>query len=109
MSAASVASSKQNSNRLMCIRHSFTSFLGGLKPPMDTYLHAYSREVNQNPVTMPGRLVVMFWPHKNLRSHLIVSNSKKKFLGTRLYCLSRAQTIGNETKASTCNCLHVIS
>ena len=40
---------------------------GGLKPPMDTYLHASRREVNQIPVTKPGlrqRIVVMFWAPK---------------------------------------------
>ena len=30
------------------MRRSFTRFPGGLKLPMDTYLHAYKREVNQN-------------------------------------------------------------
>ena len=33
---------------------SFMWFPGGFKPPMDTYLYACGREVNQNPVTMPG-------------------------------------------------------
>ena len=38
-----------------------------LKPPMDTYLHASRREVNQNPVSKPGLkqgLVVMFYAPK---------------------------------------------
>jgi len=46
---------------------SFTWFPGDLKLPMDTYLHASRREVNQTPVTKPGlkqRLVVMFWASK---------------------------------------------
>ena len=46
---------------------SFTRFPGDLKLPMDTYLHASRREVNQTPVTKPGlkqRLVVMFWVSK---------------------------------------------
>ena len=46
---------------------------------MDTYLHgiACSREVNQNPVIMPGlkqRLVVIFWAQNRLRSHVTVAS-----------------------------------
>ena len=33
---------------------SFMRFPGDLTPPMDTYLHASRREVNQNPVTNSG-------------------------------------------------------
>ena len=49
------------------MRHSFPLFPGGLKPRMDTYLRVCRREVNQNPVTMPGLkqiLLVMFWTPK---------------------------------------------
>ena len=38
---------------------------GGMKPPMDTYLHECRHEVNQNSATMPGlkqRIVLIFWP-----------------------------------------------
>ena len=60
---------------------SFTRFPGGLKPLMDTFLHASRREVNQNSVTKPGlkqRLVVIssLGPKNSLRSHLTASNSK---------------------------------
>ena len=52
---------------------SFTRFPGGLKPPVDTHLHACKREVNQNFVTIPGQkqwIVVTFWTQNSLRSHL---------------------------------------
>ena len=57
----------KNSNWLACMRRSFTSFQRDLKLPMDTYLNACRRNVNQNPATMPGikqRLVMMFWTPK---------------------------------------------
>ena len=61
---------------------SFTRFSGDLKPPMDTYLHASKREVNQNPVTMQARTKARIssdvsGPKISLRSHLTASNSKK--------------------------------
>ena len=63
---------------------SFTRFPGDLKPPMDTYLHASRREVNQNPVIKPGvkqGLVVMFWAPKIASEAISQHQIQKKFPG----------------------------
>ena len=65
-----------NSDWLACIAPSHGS-PGARNRPWTLISLRCRREMNQNPVTMPGlkqKLVVLFWIQNSLRSHLTASN-----------------------------------